>query len=217
MLRRPSPSLDSGIDIEGNYQPAVDILGQHFGKPQVIISAHMEELMKIPACSDKVSQLRFLYDKISIISKISIIKLESLGVTSQQYGSLLIPVIMAKIPTDVKVQIARKTTKDVWDINELLDAILHEVKTREISENVKICSDNRKPPLSGFKTPAATALTTQAQDVFPKRVTCAYCKEHHYSASCNRIVNTSQRKECLKRKIAVLSVLERVIEVHNVT
>ena len=180
---------------EGNYQSAIEILKQRFGKPQAIISAHMEELMKIPACSDKVSQMRFLYDKISI----NVRGLESLGVTSQQYGSLLIPVIMAKIPTDVRVQIARKTTKDVWDINELLDAILHEVEAREISENVKIWSDNRKPsPGQSIKTPAAAALTTQ--DAHPKPIQCVYCKDYHFSASCNSIVDATQRKAFLKKE-----------------
>ena len=96
---------------EGNYQSALDILNQRFGKPQAIISAHMEELMKIPACTgEKPSQLRYVYDKISVRVR----GLESLGVTSQQYGSLLIPVIMAKLPAETRVQIARNTTEEVW-------------------------------------------------------------------------------------------------------
>ena len=46
---------------EGNYQSALDILTQRFGKSQAIVSAHMEELMKIPACTgDKPSQLRYI-------------------------------------------------------------------------------------------------------------------------------------------------------------
>ncbi len=85
---------------EGNYQSAVDILQQRFGKSQAIISAHMEELMKIPACGDKPSQMHYVYDKVSVHVR----GLESLGVNSEQYGSLLIPVIMAKLPSDVRVQ-----------------------------------------------------------------------------------------------------------------
>ena len=81
---------------EDNYEAAVEILQQRFGKPQQIISAHMDELMKIPACTvaDKPSQLRFIHDKISVHTR----GLASLGVNSKQYGSLLIPVIMAKLP-----------------------------------------------------------------------------------------------------------------------
>ena len=59
--------------------------------------------MKIPACNgDKPSQLRFIYDKLQVHVR----GLESLGVTSTQYGSLLIQVIMAKLPAEVRVQIA---------------------------------------------------------------------------------------------------------------
>ena len=53
---------------EDNYEAAVEILQQRFGKTQQTISAHMDELMKIPACNstDKPSQLRYIYDKISV-------------------------------------------------------------------------------------------------------------------------------------------------------
>ena len=58
----------------------------------------MDELLKIPGyTSDKTLQLRFVYDKISL----NVRGLESLGVSSSQYGSLLIPVIMSKLPQEV--------------------------------------------------------------------------------------------------------------------
>lgn len=80
---------------EENYDSAVEILKKRFGKPQQLISAHMEELLKINICAvDKPRQLRFLYNKTSI----NIRGLEALGVKSKQYSSLLIPIIMAKLP-----------------------------------------------------------------------------------------------------------------------
>ena len=79
---------------EENYDSAVEILKKRFGKPQQLISAHMEELLCVV---DKPSQLRFLYDKISV----NIRGLEALGVQSEQYGSLLIPIIMAKLPDEI--------------------------------------------------------------------------------------------------------------------
>ena len=49
-----------------------------------------------PACNGvKLSQLHLDYDKVS--------GLEALGVDASGYGSLLIPVIMAKLPRDVGV------------------------------------------------------------------------------------------------------------------
>ena len=52
---------------EENYDSVVEILKKRFGKPQKLISAHMEELLKLNICTlDKPSQLRFLCDKINV-------------------------------------------------------------------------------------------------------------------------------------------------------
>ena len=81
---------------EANYNVAIDILHKRFGRPQNIISTDMDELLKITVCSShKASQLRFVYDKINVRG------LESLGVNSSQYGSLLVPLIMSKLPQEV--------------------------------------------------------------------------------------------------------------------
>ena len=73
---------------DANYQSAIEILQNRFGRPQNIISSHMDELPKIPGCtSDKAPQFRFVYDKINV----NVRGLEYLGVSSSQYGSLLIP------------------------------------------------------------------------------------------------------------------------------
>ena len=94
----------------------------------------MNEMLKIPACtSDKASQLRLVYDKIGI----NIRGLESLGVSSHQYGSLLIPVIVSKLPHDIRIQVARNTAREVWEMSDQLEVIQQEVKARENSEGVK--------------------------------------------------------------------------------
>jgi len=85
---------------ERNYNVAVGMLKERFGDPQQIISSHMEGLLKIPNCSgDRSCSLCAVYDKIMI----NIRGLEALGVTSEQYGSLLIPVIMTKFPSEIRL------------------------------------------------------------------------------------------------------------------
>ena len=74
--------------------------------------------------------IRFVYDKISI----NVRGVEALGVNSSQYGSLLIPVVISKLPQDVRLQIARNTAQDVWEMSELLSVIRKEVEAREISD-----------------------------------------------------------------------------------
>ena len=120
---------------ESNYQAAVEILHERFGKTQQIISADVDELLRLPTCTwDKPGQLRIIYDKI----KINVRGLESLGVKAEQYGSFLIPVIMSRLPAEVRLHVARVSTKDVWEINELLKVIQAEVEAREMSDTIKI-------------------------------------------------------------------------------
>ena len=112
----------------------MDILSKRFGSPQNIISKHMDKILKIPVCvNENTAQLRLVYDKISI----NIRGLDSLGVSSSQYGSLLIPVIMSKLPPEIRMQVARSTVHEVWEVSDLLKVIRQEVEAREISDGVK--------------------------------------------------------------------------------
>ena len=120
---------------EANYTAATDILKERFGKKQQIISGHMDDLLKIPSCSsDRTAHLQLVYDKVHA----NVRGLESLGIQANQYGSFLIPVVMAKLPADVQLQIARVTTKDVWEIDELLQVLRTELQAREISEGIRV-------------------------------------------------------------------------------
>ena len=190
----------AGLPItEENYDAAIDILNKRFGKPQQLISAHMDELLKISSCStDKPSQLRYLYDKLSV----NIRGLEALGVKSDQYGSLLIPIIMAKLPPEIRVHVARNTTQDVWDIESILNVIQNEIEAREISEKVKAMSSNsetKRPPFqkkTDYPTVGAFLVDSKQQLQTPK---CVYCSGIHFSASCESVTDINARKTVLKR------------------
>ena len=117
-----------------NYDSAVEILEQRFGRPQQIISAHMDEILKLQPCtSDRPLPLRFLYNK----SSVNVLGLSSLGVTAQEYGSLLILIIMSKLTNEIRLEIARKSTANVWKIEELLETIKSEIEARELRETIK--------------------------------------------------------------------------------
>ena len=132
-------------------------------------------MLKIPGCvNDNTSQLRLVYVKISI----NIRGLESLGISSSQYGSLLIPVIMSKLPHEIRVQVAKNTAREVWDMSELLEVIRQEVEAREISEGVKTIVNLEKVDPKLQRTPTANALlsqdSTQTSLLKGIQVKCAY-------------------------------------------
>ena len=192
LLEGPAHRTIQGLTMnESNYDSAIKLLQDRFDKSQLIISAHMEELLKLPACTtEKSTSLRFVYDKINV----NIRGLASLGFKSEQYGSLLIPIIMTELPPDLRLRFARDTDKDVWEIKELMELVKREVEARETSELVK--STSLKPPTRSptFPQPSASALLTKGFSI-----KCVYCGESHYSASCSRFKTPQERKDMLLR------------------
>ena len=121
LLEGPAARAIQGLTLnEGNYESAIGLLKDRFGRPQQIISAHMEELIKVSPCvGDKPSSLRYVYDKINV----NIRGLSAMGITATQYGSLLIPIIMTKLIPELCLRIARESRNEVWVIGELMDLI----------------------------------------------------------------------------------------------
>ena len=78
--------------------------------------------------------MRQVYDKINI----HIRGLTSLGINSEQYGSLLIPVIMTKISSELRLRIARQSGSEVWKLDDLMGVIKSEVEARETSEGTRV-------------------------------------------------------------------------------
>ena len=84
---------------------------KYLAKHNKIIAVHMDQIMQIPACSEgRTQQLRFIFDKIGVHVR----GLTSLGIPADQYGSLLIPVSMSKLPSEIRLLVARKATDNVW-------------------------------------------------------------------------------------------------------
>ena len=121
LLDGPAARAIQGLTLnEGNYESAIGLLKDRFGRPQQIISAHMEELIKISPCvGDKPSSLRYVYDKINV----NIRGLSAMGITVTQHGSLLILIIMTKLTPELRLRIARESRNEVWVIGELMDLI----------------------------------------------------------------------------------------------
>ena len=139
----------------------------------------MDELLKLQVCNDRVNSLRLFDDKVSVHVR----GLQSLGVSSEQYCSLLIPIIMSKLPIDIRIQITRKANDETWKIDELLQAIKREVEVREASKRIKT-NENKSRPYSRPNPGSASALTARSNESF--KLQCVYCKgEHHYSTSCD--------------------------------
>ena len=81
---------------------------------------------------DNIKVLGNLYDQIES----SVKNLQTLKVDTDSYGSLLVPLINEKLPTDIRVILARKFNSEVWDLNEMIEVLKLEIEAKERSLSV---------------------------------------------------------------------------------
>ena len=184
----------------GNYKHAIDIIKERFGKRVLIISSHMDSILKIPWLTegDTTQKLRRAYDNLETHIKC----LQSLGIESQQYGCLLVPVILNHLPNELKLLVSRKfdTSKDIWELDELLKILKEEIEARERSGYVsagKKQSSNRGE-FHKEKGTASTLFTRNEGKGSHAKLSCVYCKGKHSSGACKTLCDVDTRKLYLK-------------------
>ena len=90
-----------------NYKEATEILTERFGNKQIIvISSHMEALLKLQPVDTmpNVKGIRGALDNLGIQAR----GLHALGIDSAQYGALLIPIFMEKLPEELRLIVSRE-------------------------------------------------------------------------------------------------------------
>ena len=118
LLQGSAKEAIAGLSLtSANYKDAVNILNKRFGDHTQIKAKHMDALMSLePVMSlQNLIALRRLQDMVET----HVQGLRSLGVAPELYGALLSPVIMKKLPQELRVIISRKVT-DQWNLNPIL-------------------------------------------------------------------------------------------------
>ncbi|XP_026063123.1 uncharacterized protein LOC113046525 [Carassius auratus] len=115
---------------DSNYDHAIELLQNRFGRKDLLVNAHMTKLLNLCPVkkSNDVTALRQLYDE----CEVHIRSLESLGVASEAYGSLLCPVLLQMIPDDITLQYSRQRgASDEWKVSEVMEFLQKEILSRE--------------------------------------------------------------------------------------
>nr|XP_047142821.1 uncharacterized protein LOC124817075 [Hydra vulgaris] len=183
-----------GLAITGeNYRTAIKILKERFGDEQVIISAHMDALLNFqPTQSNKVSEIRTIFDLVEIYTK----NLELLNVNSEDFGPVLVSVIMSKLPKDFKLDITRKMPQGKWKIIDLMNCFREELIARErcISmekgmSNLDINQDHFSKYISTLHSQQKHVKPRDWQPKSVKLISCSFCKGKHPSNRCNVVTD----------------------------
>ena len=203
LLEGPAYSAVKGFTMtSGNYKEVIDVLHERFGSKDVIISSHMDALLKLPLVyNSDTKRLRSVYDLIEQ----NIRGLKTLGISSKEYGSLLLPILMSRLPQEFKPILTRNVPKDKWSLDSLLLAFKEELEAREkcVQLNASMAAEKGKVITKG-QFPV-TAQTLVAEQVRRKKqgstnnLYCAFCNQVHQSTMCPIITDPRARREALKR------------------
>ena len=105
-----------------NYSAAIEMLQERYGDKQVLISTHMNKLLNLSNSGNlnDLKYLRQLYNNIDT----QVRSLTSLGMDPDSYGPMLIPIVMSKLPENLKLNITRQFGQNLWGIKlKLVSAI----------------------------------------------------------------------------------------------
>ncbi|XP_071136836.1 uncharacterized protein [Mytilus edulis] len=120
-----------------NYAEAVNVLIERFGQTHKITQAHLQALLDITPPRNELIRLRMFYDKMESLVR----GLESLGQTQDSYGNLLVPIIINKLPGEIRKHLAREHGTTNWLLRDLRKSILKEIQIMEAGQVTQTESD----------------------------------------------------------------------------
>ena len=163
-----------------HYSVALELLKTRFGRTDKIIYTHVTELLNLQVGpKNNVASLWKLQD--SLLTHVR--SLETLGVSGDQYGVILTPLILSRLPHDIRMEWAREGESHESDLAFLLTFLAKEIQRRERSATFKPASDDRR---NNGLTPSGTSLLNKA--AIKRGGTsgniCRICQKQHKTEKC---------------------------------
>ena len=184
-----------------NYRTACDILGKRYGRPERIIFSHLQELLTLSVPrKPSVTDLWRMYDDLQAHS------LDALGISGEQYGVVLTPLILSRLTPELRLEWARDGERHESDLLFLLDFLQREIERRERSRAFSgegaTAHDSRAFSREGATTddgpstcsPVATASAFHAS-IETGRTTCELCgRQGHTLERCFKLTRAPVRE-----------------------
>ena len=202
LLEEPARSVVAGLPLtSNNYETAIKLLQDRYGDPVVIQRAHINQLAYLPSVYSErnTARLRSLHDQIETHYR----GLEALDVDRNTYSTIVVPMLMEKIPDAIRFNMIRGTEKRQvnWGIDDLLKALSKELEIRESHGSLLKHVGQEKgtrPRREDTDTTTASSLFVSGGKVF--RGKCVYCLKEHAPEDCCDVTDVSERKGILIRQ-----------------
>ena len=136
--------------------------------------------------------------------KLHVRSLQELGIESKNYDSLLAPIMLERLPHQLKLIISQNLKSEIWAldktsllINEKLRApescIIPRNSFNSVSTDEQQGGNNN---LSHFESPGSGSVLYSNQ---MHQNMCVFCSDHHWSNKCVVISKPEARKEYLRK------------------
>ena len=200
----------SGLTLtSANYTIACKVLEERFGKKEQIIFAHIQALlnMSMPTVGSRMQNLRSFQDK--LLSHVRC--LETMDVKGDTYGIFLTPVILSRLPNDIRMEWAREGAGKESDLEWLLSFLKNKTERRQradvfsTSEVVKQTANSitskrpdRRDEEKRRKPQKATASALKNTSEVDQ--SCGFCNNGHPSKTCRKLLSNdiSVRQNMIK-------------------
>ena len=194
-LRNDAKDVISGLETtDANYDIAIDLLQERYGKKQLIINAHYAKLKEMPQSSNHYEKLRSTFDNIEKHLR----SLEALGENIE--NNLMMSLLQTKLPRHVLARLEEyKNNDNDWTVKNLRKELKRYIAAQEMGSRLltmqnEASRENRSQERNKF-----TRQTTASFHVGekPKRK-CIYCGQDHWSDECKDYPDIESRKKQIR-------------------
>ena len=111
---------------------------------------------------------------------------------NNQRRALLVPMILGKLPPDVRKNLAREYSNLEWTLDQLRDSIMKEIRVLEVGFFVPLPQPENHRSTASFHTGATSRLEQR------KPLKCVFCKGSHPATQCEATSDQSKRMSIVK-------------------
>ena len=112
-----------------NYNTVIDVLTERFGDPELAIFFHFDSMLALPIASNKVEDLQ----RVANECEVHIRSLVELGLSVDTFGRVFTPIMLSKLPPNIRVELHRAKGPGKWTLDKLRELLKNELYAREMS------------------------------------------------------------------------------------
>ena len=215
----PKSLIEGFSTTADNYQSALQLIKETYGKKERIIMSHVSKLLNLEVKEnlDKGS-LRILFNKVQTHVR----SLEVLGISSDQFSIFLVPIVLSKLSHHLRVEWGKYKQRE--DIKELLEYLSTQVQSLEGARQVEAAFAQEKEVVTKKKFNYSQHSSYKADLNIPKQATasalntvtrkmCIFCPESsdHWVDECSKAKSLplAEVKEVIIRENACWGCLRR--------